>query len=305
MIELISVIICTCNPDATRLNKTLDGLKHQTLPYDKWELIIIDNNSSYPVTADLTWQPDNKIIPELKPGLTYARIRGFSEAKGTIIIMVDDDNVLDKDYLLLASGIFKNQEKLGAIGGKIIPDFEAAPPVWLKEFYGLLALRNLGPNVIVNSWNNIYPEAAPVGAGMAIRKLAVQNYVDKIIGNKSPVTDRQGTSLSSGGDNDIVLEILKQGWEIGYFPQLSLKHIIPENRMKAGYLALLNESSNRSWIRVLQSHQINPWPKIAPWTISLRKLKSWLSNKVWLNDVNYIKWKGSCGMFDALADSDK
>ena len=98
---LISVIIPTYNPNIQRLEQTLTGLKIQSLPYKFWELLIVDNNSSTVFTdkIDISWQPGSSIISEPRQGLTYARLKGFSSAKGDIIVMVDDDNILQEDYL--------------------------------------------------------------------------------------------------------------------------------------------------------------------------------------------------------------
>lgn len=301
MTELLSVILPTYNPHAGRLHQTLVGLQQQSLPVDKWELIMIDNNSSPAVTIDLSWHPNSRIIREPKPGLTFARLKGFENALGTIIVMVDDDNILDSNYLENTLTIFNSNTALGAIGGKSIPLFETTPPAWLNEFYGNLALRNLGEKDMIATWQNEYPACAPIGAGMAVRKQAIQSYINKINGNRNIVSDRTGNSLSSGGDNDMVIEILKSGWQVGYFPALKLTHIIPQVRMQSAYLAKLINSTNKSWVQLLQSHQINPWPKIPRWSVPLRKFKSWFTYRAWQNSINYIKWCGACGLYDGLS----
>lgn len=304
----ISVIIPTYNPNLQRLQQTLTGLKEQSLPYSFWELIIIDNNSSsaFANNIDLSWQPASRIISELKQGLTYARLKGFSAAKGDIIVMVDDDNILQQHYLQQVSAIFEANPKLGAAGGKSLPLFEEAEqPKWLKEFYPSLALRDPGDSVVINKWENKYPELAPIGAGMAIRKDTLKSYINKIATQTTAISDRTGNSLSSGGDNDIVIEISKSGWVTGYFPQLSLQHIIPAERTNTDYLARLVNNTNRSWIQLLESHDINPWKKIPAWTASLRKAKALFTYKPWRSELNYIRWQGVCGTFDGLSSIKK
>jgi len=215
--------------------------------------------------------------------------------------MIDDDNIPGTNYLAQTKEIFERDESLGAIGGKALPLFETAPPVWLNEFKSSLALRDLGDKSIIEKWENKYPEAAPLGAGMAIRKKALQSYIKKVSAQKSIITDRLGTSLSSGGDNDIIIEILKCGWKTGYFPQLILYHIIPKERLSVRYLAQLLNNSSKSWVELLDNHGINPWPRIPEWTIPLRKLKAWFTYKAYTNNINYIKWRGACGTFDGLS----
>jgi glycosyltransferase involved in cell wall biosynthesis len=301
MTEQLSVIIPTYNPNTARLNKTLKALQEQTLPLSQWELIIVNNNSTSPVEADFSWHPKGTMVNEANQGLTYARIKGFKTAKNSLIVLVDDDNVLDKNYLENLAAIFGRHARLGAIGGKSIPIFETPPPGWLNEFYGNLALRDLGDEEKIESWRNLYPHYAPIGAGMAIRREALTKYINKIENQQNIITDRSGTSLASGGDNDMVLGILKSGWEVGYFPQLLLHHIIPKERMDVAYLARLLNNTNNSWVKLLHSHGINPWKKIPAWTLPLRKMKAWLTYKVLAGKTNYIKWQGYCGMMDALS----
>jgi glycosyltransferase involved in cell wall biosynthesis len=300
---MISVLIPTFNPDNGRLNRALNGLKKQTLPAHLWELIIIDNNSTnqFADKIDLSFQPNNQIVSESKQGLTHARLKGFSVAKGNIVVLVDDDNVLDDDYLRQTRQAFDHNPKLAAVGGKIKPEFAITPPAWLPQFYNLLAIVDHGDAEIISSGTSVYPETAPVGAGMAIRKTALGSYITKILSSKDPITDRTSGSLSSGGDNDMILTMLNEGWQVGYLPALQLTHLIPANRMQRDYLGRLNKSSNASWIRVLDGHHINPWPKIAPYTLPLRIIKAWFGYKAWQGPENYIKWQGACGLFTALA----
>lgn len=301
MTNFISVIIPTYNPKKDIFQKTIDGLKIQTLPCNRWELIIIDNNSSQKVEVNLDWHPNNKIIFEPKQGLSYARLNGFSNAKGDIVIMVDDDNILNENYLKNCLNIFIENSNIGAFGGKSLPLFEIDPPLWAKEFYGNLALRDLGDTVLIESWKNKYPYCSPIGAGMVIRKNALQSYLKQNSSGINIIADRSANSLTSGGDNDIIIEILKSGWLVGYFPELSLTHIIPKERLQLPYLARLIKDTNKSWVQLLEKHQINPWKKIARWTVLLRKLRSWFKNSAWKNEINYLKWKASCGYFEGLA----
>jgi GT2 family glycosyltransferase len=299
----LTVIIPTYNPHTGRLNRTLNALKAQTLNTDRWELIVVDNNSAVPVpeTIAFGWHPKSRLIRESRQGLTYARLKGFEAALGNIIVLVDDDNVLAADYLEQLLRIFGEHPLIGAVGGKCIPQFESQEPVWLKEFYGNLALRDLGEHTLINSWNESYPEAAPLGAGMALRKKGLENYMTKILNRADPILDRTGTSLGSGGDNDMVLEVLKAGWQVGYFPELVLTHLIPEERTKPDYIARLLNQTNCSWIQLLESHGINPWKKIPQWSLPLRKLKAWFTYAAWKNTPAWIRWNGACGTFDGLS----
>ena len=70
--------------------------------------------------SDLPSAPSVRVVREDKLGLTHARVRGFQEAQGEIVVMVDDDNVLKPDYLERAIKILEKYPQLGAVGGKEI-----------------------------------------------------------------------------------------------------------------------------------------------------------------------------------------
>ena len=302
----ISVVIPTHQPDRTRLRRTLAGLKHQTLESPVWETVIIDNASDTPVSiGDFSGDaPANlRVVREPQLGLTAARRRGFNDVASPIIVMVDDDNVLARDYLTTVRSLFAVHSRVGALGGRSVPEFETTPPDWVREFDGLIACRDIGPAVRIShglrpagAQRNVYPSFAPIGAGMALRRDAIQGWLTS--STTSAISDRRGTELSSGGDNDIVFAVMKSGWEVGYFPELTLTHLIPTGRTQRDYLARLNHGIARSWMKVLSHHDANPWPPLSSWSVPLRKMKTWFSYRAWSSPAAYVRWQGACGHFE-------
>ena len=78
----------------------------------------------------------------------------------------------------------------------------------------------------------------------------------------------------SGGDNDIVITVMKGGEKMGYFPALVLTHLIPPTRCEAAYLERLNRAMSKSWMQLLTLHGINPWSPIAAWSVPLRQAQA-------------------------------
>jgi len=105
----LSVITCAHNPRRDYLALVLDALKTQTLDKQHWEYLLIDNASTEPLEpqVDVAWHPNARHIREEKLGLTHARLRGIAESVGEILVFVDDDNVLDTDYLETTVNIAK------------------------------------------------------------------------------------------------------------------------------------------------------------------------------------------------------
>src|SRR4051794_19261706 len=118
---VISVVISTYNPDIDRLDRTLRAVALQTLDAELWELVLVDNASTKPVTIDnIPWnRGECRQIREERLGLTYGRLAGIRASKGALLVFVDDDNELAPDYLQAAMAVFNNREFLGVAGGII------------------------------------------------------------------------------------------------------------------------------------------------------------------------------------------
>jgi glycosyltransferase involved in cell wall biosynthesis len=249
----LSVIICTHNPRRDYLDKVLKALMSQTLPTEQWELLLVDNASDelLSLEIDLTWHSQSRHIREEQLGLTPARIRGIKEAVADILVFVDDDNVLDKDYLKVALNISKDWPILGAWGGQIIPKFEEPPPDWTKPYWWMLAIREFERD----KWSNLLHnyETTPCGAGLCVRKVVAQKYAELIPSDlRRASLDRKGKQLLGCGDIDLALT----SWDInlgtGQFVSLKLTHLMPKNRLQEEYLARLAEGNGYSSI-ILES----------------------------------------------------
>ncbi|RZL50486.1 MAG: glycosyltransferase family 2 protein [Pedobacter sp.] len=299
---ILSVIIPTYNPSIDRLIMTINGLNNQSLDKKDWELIIIDNNSTFKFEQHIILPSNAKIIIEPKQGLTFARLKGFETAKGSIIVMVDDDNILDENYLTNCVAIFNQYPNMGAIGGNIEGEFESPPPDWAKDFFGMLAIRNLGSATLIENGNqHAYPNSSPVGAGMGIRKSALHKYLQEINQNVGLISDRSGTNLTSSGDNEIVMQIILSGFDIGFFPQLTMKHLIPSVRLTSAYLGKLNEGIMQSWTSFLLKYKICPWNTFYKYTLQFRIIKAYFKHKPWKNPHQHIIFKGVLGQLKSLA----
>jgi len=302
MTPTVSVIVPTHAPHPGRLVRTLLGLSFQTLPVDRWELVVVDNRSPKQVAPNLRWHPDARVVREDRLGLTNARLAGGAATRGGVLVFVDDDNVLDPDYLAMVADLFATHSRLGAAGGKSLPEWEVEPAEWVREFAGTLALRDLGDERrIAGPIHPGYPEFSPLGAGMAVRRTAWDAFTRSLAGDCSAPLDRTGKELSSGGDNDIVLRVLRAGWQVGYFPELKLTHLIPAGRLTRNYLARLNHGIAKSWVQVLARHNLRPWPSASGWSVPFRKWRAYFRYRAWAGPAEYVRWKGACGQFEGRA----
>ncbi len=301
----LSVILCTRNPDAGRLNRTLAGLAGQALAPDCWELLIIDNGSRPALSAEnipLSAQTQ-RIIQEEVPGLTPARLRGIAEASGEILVFVDDDNVLAPAFLSHALAAFHAHPRLAVAGGPVRPEFEITPPDWVAEFYPLLALHDHGHTALVATGDPAahWPDFAPAGAGLCLRRDYATLYAAAVRSDPTRAAlDRRAGALTSGGDNDMVFTALHAGGDVAYFPELELTHLIPAKRLDPAYLARLNRGIQRSWMQVLSLHRANPWSPLTPLGARLRIFKAWFRHFPLFRSspAHRIRWHGSVGHFE-------
>jgi glycosyltransferase involved in cell wall biosynthesis len=261
----ISVILCTHNPRKDYLRRVLEALRAQTLPAEQWELIVVDNASERPLVEDwdLSWHPKARHIREEELGLTSARFRGIAEAKGELLVFVDDDNVVDKDYLRAALDVGRDYPFLGAWGGAIRGEFEAEPEPWLQPLLGYLLVREFPSPV----WSNNPGDwrAQPCGAGLCVRRCVATAYAKQL--GVSPARrrlDRIGSKLSSCGDSDLIQTSCDIGQGFGNFPELRLTHLIPRSRVQPKYLIRLMQGITSSLIllQYLRTGDVPPKPSI-------------------------------------------
>jgi glycosyltransferase involved in cell wall biosynthesis len=303
----LSVILPTHAPMLGTLSRTLQALQSQTLSRSEWELLLVDNASPQPLSFELTaWHLQGRVVREENLGLTHARLRGIAEAAGEILVWVDDDNLLEPTYLERVVAEFKARPRLGAAGGKSLPEYVEAPAEWYSPDLAPLGCRDLGEETCVARWaegsSRGYPEFAPIGAGLATRREAIRQWAEAVHGDPRRIAfGRRGTALTSGEDNDINLTLLGKGWEVAYFPELSLTHIIPPGRLTQDYQERMARTSFRDFVRVLDLHGIRPWSAISPWTVPVRVVRSWINQRAWNGPAARIRWQGSIGQYEGRA----
>ncbi len=133
---LISVVVCTYN----RVNLLADALHtlcHQTLDRSEYEVMVVDNNSS-DNTREMVDEFCRRFSHvrycfEPKQGLSYARNRGWREARGEYVAYVDDDARAGENWLKTALVLIANTKPAPlCLGGPILPFYSTTKPIWFK-----------------------------------------------------------------------------------------------------------------------------------------------------------------------------
>ncbi len=235
----LSILICAHNPRPDYLKRVLTSLRAQTLDRGSWELLLVDNASKNPLAQEyaLSDFPLGRHILEPEVGLTPARLRSIREAASDILLFVDDDNVLEPDYLEECLRIGKSWPMLGAWGGQQFPEFEGGEPdaPWKRALWTAKLDRDI--------WSNNYDrKTAPVGAGVAVRKEVGVRYAGLARENGLRLNlDRKGDGLNAAGDIDLDYVACDMGMGLGRFRALKLAHLIPARRVSDEYLYKLCE----------------------------------------------------------------
>lgn len=238
----VSVILC-CYNSSKRLPHTLEYLANQKVGGNfPWEIVIVDNCSTDDSAklAQIEWKRLNsgsplKVISEPIPGLSAARTAGIESSSYEFVIFCDDDNWLHEDYLKTVFERLSADENIGILGGRNLAALETTAPPWFDREKETYAIGEQGAET-----GDISERKFIFGAGMALRK-SVWNSLIKA-GYRSFLTDRKGNSLSSGGDSEICLWHLREGYTLFYDENLILEHFIESHRLEKAYLNKLKAS---------------------------------------------------------------
>ncbi len=239
-VPTLSIAIPTYN-GAQRFPDVLEALPRQVIPPGlQWEVLIIDNNSQDDTAAiaahyQSQWRyhwpeaPPLRYCFEPTQGLTFARRCAITQARGTWVGFLDDDNLPHLDWLTETWAFLQAHPHIGAVGGKIQGLFAELPPPYLEEVSLFLALVDRGPRP------RLYTPAQrmlPPGAGLVVRREAWQAHVPPV----QVLRGRVFGSMVAGEDLEALAHIQQGGWEIWYNPAMVIQHKIPSERLTPEYL---------------------------------------------------------------------
>ncbi|HPD15220.1 MAG TPA: glycosyltransferase [Planctomycetota bacterium] len=125
----LSIVIATHNR-AALLERVVEATLAQTLPPDRFELILVDDGSTdgtETLGAELGQRRGVRYIRQPNRGVAAARNRGIAQATGEVVAFTDDDCLVPPDWLeRLADGYARHPEVVG-VGGRLV-----APPDALR-----------------------------------------------------------------------------------------------------------------------------------------------------------------------------
>lgn len=231
----IDVVICTYN-NAGPLHSTLEALSRQRgAAAVDWSVTVIANactDDTVPVVQG--WMatraiPRLRVVEEPRPGLVQARRRGVEETSGDWIAFLDDDCIVADSWIAAAASFAPQYPRCGAFGGRVIPEWQGAPPRYASRYMYAFAEQNFGDQPTTVGWL--------VGAGLILNRQAL---AESRWTGRQYMPDRIGSQLLSGGDMEMVLRISGAGYQLWYEPLCVLRHILPLRRSELSYMTRLN-----------------------------------------------------------------
>lgn len=131
----VSVILPVYNGAAT-LDACIISLLDQIYPQDRYEILVIDNNSTDKTPVIIKKYPVQRLAERNIQGSYAARNCGIRHAKGDILAFIDADCIASRQWLSQGISMFADT-KVGAVAGEI----QAFPPQ--NEIQEYLARRNM------------------------------------------------------------------------------------------------------------------------------------------------------------------
>jgi len=208
-----SVIICTYNR-CDLLKESLVSILSIMPDNGKYELIVIDNNSTDNTKETVRNFTNVRYVLEANQGLSYARNRAIKESQNTILLFLDDDIELNSNYFEICKALYSESD-CNIVGGKVLP-YKVQIPHWLApEFYYLSSVFDLG--------NQPMDVSKVMGANYTMRKsVAVE------VGGYNINLGRKGKNLAGGEEVEYLNRAKSKGYKINYEPNLVVYHKINE-----------------------------------------------------------------------------
>jgi len=229
---MLTAIICTYNR-AKYIGNLLESIAANDLEKSEYEILLVDNNCTdntreiCETFAEAHKDVQFRYTNEPEQGLSAARNRGIKEAKGDILVYVDDDALVDTWYLRTIADYMYAHLEISAIGGKIIPLYETEEPKWMSPY----------TKTLLTAWMDFGDEIRPFPRGKfpGGGNSAYRAEVFEKVGLFNTELGRKGDSLMGAEEKDIYDKMEALGMKYMYVPAMTLHHIIPQRKLENDY----------------------------------------------------------------------
>jgi len=214
----VSLIIPTFNR-VEFLEKTINSLVDQDYPSERYEIIIVDNNShdatlsrAREICINYDGQKNIKYIREERQGLVYARHTGAAHAEGEILFFGDDDAIYERNLISEIVSVYMQHPNVGAVGTKILIKWDKEPLPWVHRHEPLMGKLDYGKEVITKVGLFIN------GGSFSIKKKVLFAVEGFNVGQK-------GEYLLGDCETGLCRKLAKQNVLVGWTPNTVMWHV--------------------------------------------------------------------------------
>ena len=229
----LDVVIPTYNR-AALLPRTLESLLAAERPaHLSVDVTVVDNRSTDHTRSVIElFRPRFgtalHYVYEQNPGRSHALNAGIAASRGDLVGMIDDDEEVDRHWLLPIADAFADPQT-DFIGGPYLPRWGGERPAWVGSGYGaVIGWAECGPDI-----QQFGPgcNAMLMGGNAVIRRSVLAR-----VGPYSVDLGRTpGGRLLSCEDEDMFARLLAIGARGYYRPDLIIHHYVPPERLTKRY----------------------------------------------------------------------
>jgi glucosyl-dolichyl phosphate glucuronosyltransferase len=241
-----TIAICTFNR-CDLLDKTLSQLSR--LDVDNcgdWEIIVVNNNCTD--DTDTVIRRHSCVLPvrrlaEPRPGKSYAANLAVREAKGELILWIDDDVLVDRLWLNGYVQAANAHPDVSFFGGPVFPWFEIEPPAWLSRHLAKISYCFAAQAPFDEPFTPITPPRFPFGANMGMRRDCFREC--RFDSNLGPV------GRTNYQDEEVVLleTLFQRGRKGLWVREAQVQHFIPAARLTERYVWQYHTCYGRTRVR--------------------------------------------------------
>jgi len=230
----VTVLICTYNR-AALLGETLDSLARSRTNGVRWDVIVVDNNSTDETRQTVLSRIDQfpvslRYMFEPRQGKSNALNTGLAASDAAIVAVTDDDVQVDTAWVEASGRALLDDPSIDYTGGPVLPIWEQQCPAWLDQrradLWGTLAILDYGSEPFIFETRR----RVPLGANMAVRRALIDR-----VGGFDPELGRRGNSLLGQEQAEFFCRSRAIGARGRYVPAMALHHHVPARRLTHDY----------------------------------------------------------------------
>jgi glycosyltransferase involved in cell wall biosynthesis len=229
----LTIAICTRNR-AALLARCLAAVDAAERPTSAFEILVIANDCSddtVPVARGFAGRLPMVVVEEPQGGLSHARNRAIADARGRLIVWLDDDALVRPGLLRAYEAAMAASPQCAIFGGVIIPCLDGEPSDWLVA--GLTAVeaayaarRRATADIFADVGSDL-----PFGANCAIVADVQRRFrFDSELGR------RPGNRFAGGEEIAVIRAALAAGHVGRWVPDAIVDHVIGLERQTEDWL---------------------------------------------------------------------